>query len=182
MCVLTHTQEPLSSNHDNHFFGLKCGNMGNGVYTFESTWHIPANASIRCGYMYRSHCQEASETCIFWIVVSLSFTQWTWNTNYSYKLLTTFKVVCKVIHNSLPPTTVNTICITSHTNLCHLTSNCCQKSSLFANRLPCNACFSLGIISQPHRLGWEEQERCKNFTPPTSENINSVCWVSCSIM
>jgi hypothetical protein len=42
-------------------FGQKCGNTGNGVCMFESTWHVLV-IPLYGGCMYRSHWFEASNT------------------------------------------------------------------------------------------------------------------------
>jgi hypothetical protein len=47
------------------FFAKKCGGMGNGVYTFESTWHVHANITIRCVYICSSaHADHLQTSCL----------------------------------------------------------------------------------------------------------------------
>jgi hypothetical protein len=49
-----YTYKGHSISHGNYFFGPKCGNKGNGIYMFESTWHAIVNVTIKWGYMYRN--------------------------------------------------------------------------------------------------------------------------------
>ena len=72
--------------------------------TFESMWKLLINCNIRWQYTFSRQAKRTS--LIQGFVVLFWCRQWIWNkkcnTNYSYKLVTTFKVVPEVVYGSLP--------------------------------------------------------------------------------
>jgi hypothetical protein len=58
--------EGHSVSHGNKFFDQKCSNAENGVYTFESTWHVFVNVTIRWGYMCSGAHAFCAQTWLCW--------------------------------------------------------------------------------------------------------------------
>lgn len=87
---------------------------------FESIWHVLVNVTVCWGYIQKPQVRQKLTTCMFnhGLIVLLWCMEWTWdkeyNTDYLYKLLTTFRFVHGVVYDLLAmmEESTNTIGIT----------------------------------------------------------------------
>ena len=128
--------------------------------TFESTWHLLINGNIRWQYTFSRQANRMSLNHGF--VVLFWCGEWVWNkecnTNYSYKLVTTFKVVSEVVYGSLPTMgkQENPIGVTWHADLCHLAPNLLYNI-LLVNRFQRSGSFRFWVT-------WTEVRRTVRVT------------------
>jgi len=114
-------------------------------------------------------------------IVLLRNTEWTRNKqdeiNHSYKLLTAFKVVSEDVYGSLPRMgkVTNTISVSWRVNLAISRSTTVRVSSLFANCLQRNGCFSLEIRSQSHGLGRKNNRGAVTLPTPKVGEHSQQC-------
>jgi hypothetical protein len=101
------------------------GNAGNGIYMFESTWHMLLHVTIRWQFVHRRHTRDKQATHLLHHLHSVIAPRREYNTNYSCRVLTTFKVVHEAVYGLLA--TIRKVAHTSSTtwraNLCHLMPN-----------------------------------------------------------
>jgi hypothetical protein len=132
---------------------LKCGNAVNGAYTFENAWPVLANITIRTTVYVPKPLERVKQTTHLWnhIIILFWHTEWTWveqyHTHYCFKISGTFKVVPKVVYNTLPRTgkMANITYTIWWDNVCPIMPNAIKM-------------FSLHIISQTTVASvWESQ-------------------------